>query len=128
VAGAVAKVLVVDDDPVILKLLQVNFEMEGFEVLTAADGQDGLEAARAGNPDVIVTDLMMPVMDGLTMLAALRREDATRTTPVIVLSAKAQTSDRRDGLDAGADDYLTKPFEPLELVDRVTALLDRPEK
>jgi DNA-binding response OmpR family regulator len=125
VAGAVPKVLVVDDDPVILKLLQVNFEMEGFDVVTAVDGAEGFEAAMANEPDVIVTDVMMPVMDGLAMVAALRQEEATKATPVIVLSAKAQTSDRRDGLAAGADDYLTKPFEPLELVERVTALLAR---
>jgi DNA-binding response OmpR family regulator len=125
VARAVPKVLVVDDDPVILKLLQVNFEMEGFEVVTAADGHEGLAAARAVTPDVIVTDVMMPGMDGLALVAALRKEPATEKTPIIVLSAKAQTSDRRDGLQAGADDYVTKPFEPLELVERVTALLDR---
>jgi DNA-binding response OmpR family regulator len=125
VARAVPRVLVVDDDPVILKLLQVNFEMEGYEVLTAADGAQGLAAATAGAPDVIVTDVMMPVMDGLALLAALREHDATRTTPVIILSAKAQTSDRRDGLEAGAADYVTKPFEPLELLERVTALLGR---
>jgi DNA-binding response OmpR family regulator len=124
VAGGVPRVLVVDDDPVILKLLQVNFEMEGFEVLTAADGADGLAAARATAPDVIVTDVMMPNMDGFAFLSALREEPATQTTPVIIVSAKAQTSDRREGLDAGADDYLTKPFEPLELVERVTTLLD----
>ena len=124
-ARADPKVLVVDDDPVILKLLQVNFEMEGFEVLTAGDGAEGLRAAQEGRPDIIVTDLMMPVMDGLALLAALRAEDATRTTPVIVLSAKAQASDRRDGLEAGADDYVTKPFEPVDLVERVIALLER---
>src|SRR5688572_1071833 len=98
--------------------------MEGFEVLTAADGAEGLAAARATAPDVIVTDVMMPNMDGFAFLAALREEQSTQTTPVIIVSAKAQASDRREGLDAGADDYLTKPFEPLELVERVTTLLD----
>ena len=124
-ARAVPKVLVVDDDPVILKLLQVNFEMEGFAVVTASDGNEGLSAARAEHPDVVVTDVMMPGMDGLALVAALRSEPGTEKTPIIVLSAKAQTSDRRDGLRAGADDYVTKPFEPLELVERVTTLLDR---
>ena len=120
-----ATVLVVDDDPVILKLLEVNFSMEGFDVLSAVDGIDGLERARSDRPDVIVTDIMMPKMNGIELLAALRADPDLAGIPVILLSAKAQTDDVRIGLDAGADDYITKPFEPLELVDRVTKLLRR---
>jgi len=116
-------VLVIDDDPVILRLLEVNFEMEGFDVRMAGDGVEGLDAARAEPPDVIVSDVMMPRMSGLELLAGLKADDLTAAIPVILLSAKAQASDVRAGLDAGADDYVTKPFEPLDLVDRVLKLL-----
>ncbi len=117
-------VLVVDDDPVILKLLEVNFEMEGFVVLVARDGEEGIEVARTGKPDVIVSDIMMPKVSGLELVAALKGDPGTSKIPIILLSAKAQNADVRSGLDAGADDYVTKPFEPLDLVDRVNKLLD----
>lgn len=117
------RVLVVDDDPVILKLLQVNFEMEGFDVLTAVDGLDGLRAARDELPDVVVSDVMMPGLNGLELVAALGADVRTVDIPVMLLSARAQTTDVAAGLDAGAHDYVTKPFEPLELVDRVNQLL-----
>jgi DNA-binding response OmpR family regulator len=116
-------VLVIDDDPVILRLLEVNFQMEGFVVRLAGDGAEGLDAARAERPDVIVSDVMMPRMTGIELLAGLKADEATASIPVILLSAKAQASDVRAGLDAGADDYVTKPFEPLALVDRVLKLL-----
>jgi len=118
-------VLVVEDDPVVLRLLEVNFELEGFSVLLAHDGAEGIEMARAEKPGAIVTDIMMPKTSGLELLAAVRADDATRAIPVVLLSAKAQTNDLEVGLDAGADDYITKPFEPLDLVDRVNALLAR---
>jgi len=123
VADPPTLVLVVDDDPVILRLLEVNFEMEGFEVLTAADGEAGLAVAVARQPDVIVSDVMMPRMSGLELARALKADAATAAIPLILLSAKAQVHDVRAGMDAGADDYVTKPFEPLELVERVNALL-----
>jgi len=116
-------VLVVDDDPVILRLLEVNFEMEGFTVLTAGDGEEGVESARANRPDLVVSDVMMPRVSGLELVERLKGDPATRGIPVILLSAKAQVDDIRAGLAAGADDYVTKPFEPLELVDRVNKLL-----
>ena len=116
-------VLVVDDDPVILKLLEVNFEMEGFAVLLAHDGEEGIEVARAGQPDVIVSDIMMPKVSGLELVTALKGDPGTSAIPIILLSAKAQNADVRSGLDAGADDYVTKPFEPLDLIDRVNKLL-----
>ncbi|MFZ6002978.1 MAG: response regulator transcription factor [Actinomycetota bacterium] len=118
-------VLVVEDDPVILRLLEVNFDLEGFDVLLAQDGEEGLAVARAKRPDVIVTDIMMPKLTGLEMVEALRADPATAAIPVVLLSAKAQTSDLKTGIDAGADDYVTKPFEPLDLIDRVNALLSR---
>ena len=118
-------VLIVEDDPVILRLLEVNFELEGFTVLLAHDGAEGIEVARTGRPDVIVSDVMMPRASGLELLAALKGDEATRAIPIILLSAKAQTADLKAGTDAGADDYVTKPFEPLDLVERVNALLPR---
>lgn len=122
---AAATVLVVEDDPTILQLLEVNFEMEGFTVLRAEDGMLGLEAARAKQPDVIVSDVMMPNMSGLEMVTELKADPDTAGIPVILLSAKAQGSDVRQGIEAGADDYVTKPFEPLDLIDRVNSLLAR---
>jgi DNA-binding response OmpR family regulator len=117
-------VLVVDDDPVILKLLEVNFEMEGFTVLVAHDGEEGIEVARSDRPDVIVSDIMMPKRSGLELVTELKGDPDTSDIPIILLSAKAQNADVRTGLDSGADDYVTKPFEPLDLVDRVNRLLE----
>ena len=117
-------VLVVDDDPVILKLLEVNFEMEGFTVLVARDGEEGIEVARTNQPDVVVSDIMMPKKSGLELVVALKGDATTSEIPIILLSAKAQNADVRTGMDAGADDYVTKPFEPLDLVDRVNRLLE----
>ena len=119
-----ATILVVDDDPVILQLLQVNFEMEGFTVITAADGREGVERTRADRPDVVVSDVMMPRMSGLELVAELKGDPATASIPVLLLTAKAQQADVSSGLEQGADDYVTKPFEPLDLVDRVNRLLD----
>ena len=117
--------LVVEDDPVILRLLEVNFELEGFEVLLAHDGAQGLALARSEHPAMVITDIMMPRMSGIELVQALKADPATASIPIILLSAKAQTSDLKAGMDSGADDYVTKPFEPLDLVDRVNALLPR---
>lgn len=122
---AAPTVLVVEDDPTIQQLLEVNFEMEGFTVLVASDGIEGLEIARSGAPDIIVSDVMMPRMSGLEMVAELKSDAELRSIPVILLSAKAQGTDVRDGIQIGADEYVTKPFEPLDLIDRVNALLAR---
>ena len=116
-------VLVVDDDPVILKLLEVNFEMEGFTVRLAHDGAEGIDVARSERPDIIVSDIMMPGKSGLELVSELKSDPSTSDIPIILLSAKAQNADVRSGMDAGADDYITKPFEPLDLVDRVNRLL-----
>ena len=119
----VATVLVVDDDPVIQKLLKVNFEMEGYHVLIASDGVEGLERARSDRPDVVVLDIMMPRMSGLEVARALKSDPDTRAMPVLLLSAKAQEADLRAGDDTGADAYLTKPFDPLFLLQRVEDLI-----
>jgi DNA-binding response OmpR family regulator len=118
-------VLVVEDDPVILRLLEVNFELEGFTVLLAHDGAEGIELARARQPSVIISDIMMPRTSGLELVQTLKADPDTKAIPIILLSAKAQTGDLKTGLDAGADDYVTKPFEPLDLVERVNELLSR---
>ena len=120
-----ATVLVVEDDPVILRLLEVNFELEGFGVLLAHDGAEGIAAAREHKPDVIISDIMMPRTSGLELVETLKADPETKAIPIILLSAKAQTSDLKVGLEAGADDYVTKPFEPLDLVERVNELLSR---
>ena len=118
-------VLVVEDDPVILRLLEVNFELEGFTVLLAHDGAEGIEVARTSQPDVIISDIMMPKTSGLELVETLKADPDTKAIPIILLSAKAQTSDLKIGMEAGADDYVTKPFEPLDLVERVNGLLSR---
>ena len=118
-------VLVVDDDPVIQKLLQVNFEMEGYSVITAGDGEEGLAKAQAEHPDAVVLDVMMPKMDGLEVARRLKGDPDTQSIPIILLSAKAQQADIQAGTATGAEDYLTKPFDPLELLQRVGTLIDR---
>ena len=121
--GRVPTVLVVDDDPVIQKLLQFNFEMEGWTVLVADDGEAGLAVARAERPDAVLLDVMMPRLNGLAVATALKGDPATKDIPVVLLSAKAQATDIGDGLATGADAYVTKPFDPLELLERVSALI-----
>jgi DNA-binding response OmpR family regulator len=125
---APATVLVVDDDPVILKLLEVNFEMEGFQVVRAADGAEGLERARAVHPDIVVLDVMMPRMTGYEVAKALREDDETAHIPIIFVTARAQSSDVERGMELGVDDYITKPFDPLDLIARVNTLLARSQQ
>lgn len=118
------RVLAVDDDPIILRLLELNLELEGHEVSTAADGRSGLEAIRSQRPEVVLLDVMMPQLDGYQVCAAVRADDdpGVATTPIVILSARAQHADVQTGLGAGADAYVTKPFDPLELVDLVDRL------
>jgi DNA-binding response OmpR family regulator len=118
-------VLVIDDDPVILELLRVNFEIEGFDVICAADGEEGYRRAQAERPDVVISDIMMPRRDGLQLLADLKGNPSTEALPVILLSAKAQKSEVQHGLDMGADDYITKPFDPIQLIDRLNAAVSK---
>ncbi len=117
-----ARILVVDDEPSILKLVSAYLEPEGYEVHTAADGNTGLRAARAFKPDLIILDVMLPGMDGVEMLTRLRRESDAY---VIMLTARTEETDKVVGLSVGADDYVTKPFSPRELVARVKAALRR---
>jgi DNA-binding response OmpR family regulator len=120
-----ATVLVVDDDPVILKLLEVNFEMEGFNVVRASDGAEGLERAQEVLPDVVVLDVMMPRMTGHEVARALRQDERTASIPIIFVTARAQSSDVERGMELGVDDYVTKPFDPLDLIARVNTVLAR---
>ena len=117
-----AKILVIDDEPNILNLVTSYLEKESYQVYTAADGQAGLKAARAYKPDLIVLDIMLPGMDGIEVLSHLRRESEVY---VIMLTAKTEETDKIVGLSVGADDYVTKPFSPRELVARVKAALRR---
>ena len=120
---AEANVLIVDDDPVVRRMLQLSFESEGFDVITAGDGLEGLESMRSGKPDVIILDIMMPKLDGMKVLDEMNTDDSLRGLPVILLSAKATSLDVELGLKAGAADYVTKPCDPIELVDRVRSVL-----
>lgn len=120
--------LVVDDDPQVLGLLRLNFEMEGYEVSCANDGTEALEAVSREVPDLVVCDVMMPGIDGLEVVRRLRADPATAHLPVVVLSAKAMRSDLRAGIEAGADEYVTKPFDPVELIDVVSRLLAQHKK
>lgn len=110
------KVLVCDDERHIVRLIQVNLERQGYTVVTAFDGKEGLEKIRAEKPDLVVLDVMMPYMDGFEVLKNLRKEPETESIPVIMLTAKAQDKDVFEGYHYGADMYLTKPFNPMELV------------
>ncbi|MDQ6784321.1 MAG: response regulator [Actinomycetota bacterium] len=112
----------IDDDAVIVQLLRVNFEMDDYEVITALDGQEGLEMAIAEPPDVILLDVMMPRIDGLEVARRLRAGEATAAVPIVFLSAKAQSGDVLAG-EALADAYITKPFDPLDLLEQVAVLL-----
>jgi DNA-binding response OmpR family regulator len=120
-------VLVIDDEPELVKLLDYNLTKAGYLVLSARDGEAGLAAARKHAPDVIVLDVMMPGLDGWEVCKRLRQEPATAGIPLLMLTAKAEEADRVLGLELGADDYLTKPFGVRELVARVKALLRRAE-
>ncbi len=117
-----AKILVIDDEPSIINLVSAYLKPEGYEVFTATDGNAGLKAARAFNPDLIILDLMLPGMDGIELLSRLRRESDVY---VIMLTARTDETDKIVGLSVGADDYVTKPFSPRELVARVKAALRR---
>lgn len=119
-----ATILVVDDDPVIQKLLQVNFAMEGYEVIVAGDGLEAIERAKEVGPDLIVLDVMMPRMNGLEAALALKADEQTSAIPIIMLSAKAQEIDQRAGRQAGVNVYMTKPFDPLELLEKAAELIN----
>jgi DNA-binding response OmpR family regulator len=118
-------VLVIDDEKDLQELVRYNLEKEGFDVILARDGASGLDIALHHRPDLIVLDLMMPGMDGLDVCRRLRADERGRKVPLLMLTAKATEADRVVGLELGADDYVTKPFSPRELVARIRAILRR---
>jgi DNA-binding response OmpR family regulator len=121
----VTRVLVVDDDAPIRLLCRVNLEAEGMEVIEAADGTDGLEKARSTSPDVVLLDVMLPKLDGWRVAEALLEDPTTGEIPIVFLTARAELRDQARGLELGGIDYITKPFNPVELADVIRELLDR---
>ena len=119
------KILIVEDEKDIVKMLEYNLKKEGFTTFSVTDGDDALDSAVRHQPELIILDLMLPGMDGLEVCKALKSERKTASIPVIMLTAKAQESDKIVGLELGADDYVTKPFSPRELIARIKAVLRR---
>jgi len=117
--------MLIEDEKEIRELIRYNLERDGFQVYAAADGEEGLRRLRASRPDVLVLDLMLPGKNGLEVLREVREEPSTRDLPVVVLTARSAEMDKLLGFEHGADDYLTKPFSPRELVARLKALLRR---
>lgn len=117
------RILVVDDEIYIVHILDFSLGMEGYEVLTALDGEQALERLKNDKPDLIVLDIMMPKVDGYEVCRTIKSSPETQHIPVILLSAKGRNVDQKMGFDVGADDYITKPFSPRKLVERINALL-----
>ncbi|NJN16363.1 MAG: response regulator transcription factor [Oscillochloris sp.] len=118
-------ILVVDDEPAIVQIARDYLDRAGFRVISAGDGNEALRLARNERPALLVLDLMLPAIDGLDITRTLRQDPATRKLPIIMLTARVDETDRLIGLELGADDYITKPFSPRELVARVRAVLRR---
>ena len=119
------RILVVDDEIYIVHILDFSLGMEGYEVVTALDGEQALAKVQECRPDLIVLDIMMPKMDGYETCRALKADANTRDIPVILLSAKGRNVDQQMGFEVGAEDYITKPFSPRKLVDRINAILSQ---
>lgn len=122
------KILVVEDDALIRELDRINLEAAGFAVVLATDGFQGLEMARAENPDLIVLDIMLPKMDGFKVCRILKFDDKYKHIPIIMLTARIQEMDKETGFKTGADAYMTKPFEPEELIKKINQVLADTEK
>jgi two-component system phosphate regulon response regulator PhoB len=118
-------ILVVEDEAALVTLLRYNLEREGFRVAEARDGEEALLMAREQKPDLVILDWMLPLLSGLEVCRQLRRGPETRTVPIIMLTARGEEGDKLRGLDSGADDYVTKPFSPSELIARIRAALRR---
>jgi two-component system alkaline phosphatase synthesis response regulator PhoP len=118
-------ILIVEDEKDIAKMIEYNLKKEGYKTLSVHDGEDALDYAHSKNPDLIILDIMLPGIDGLEACKSLRKGDKTKKIPIIMLTAKSQESDKVIGLELGADDYMTKPFSPRELVARIKAILRR---
>ena len=118
------KILIVDDEPNIIFMLSHRLKQSGFEIVTGKDGQEALDKARMENPDLIILDLMLPKMNGYTVCGLLKRDEKFSKTPVIILTARAQKSDEKQGIEAGADAYVKKPFKSEELLQVIENLLN----
>jgi DNA-binding response OmpR family regulator len=121
------KILIADDEPDILEILKYNLVKEGYDVTTAKDGDEAIAKANTIQPDLVILDIMMPELDGYGVLHMLRKNPSTENTPFIFLTAKTERSDFRKGMEMGADDYITKPFEDIELLNAVETRLKRLE-
>lgn len=119
------KVLVIEDEPDILEVIQYNLEREGHKVIACRNGEQGLSRIRTDNPDLVILDLMLPGMDGVEVCRQVKSDPVTRSIPIVMVTAKGEESDIVLGLGIGADDYITKPFSPRELVARVKVVLRR---
>jgi two-component system phosphate regulon response regulator PhoB len=118
-------ILVVEDEAALVTLLRYNLEREGFRIAAAADGEEALLLAREEKPDLVLLDWMLPLLSGIEVCRQLRRMTETRSVPIIMLTARGEEGDKLRGLDSGADDYITKPFSPSELVARIRAVMRR---
>lgn len=121
-------ILIIEDEPSLVEVLTYNLEKEGFEVLSATNGRDGLERARAVLPDLVILDLMLPLVDGLQVCSQLRSDPKTQNIRILMLTARSEETDEVVGFNVGADDYVTKPFKVRPLIHRIKALLRRNEK
>jgi len=119
------KILIVEDEKDIVKMLDYNLKKEGFRTFSVHDGEDAIDSANKEQPDIIILDLMLPGIDGLEVCKSLKNSNKTASIPIIMLTAKSQESDKVIGLELGADDYVTKPFSPRELIARIKAVLRR---
>lgn len=119
------KILVIDDESGLLELLSIRLEVNNYQVITAADGREGLDKARTELPDLIILDLMLPKLDGYQVCRALKFDEKYKQIPIIIFTARAQESDVKAGKEAGADAYITKPFEPDILLAKVSQLLEK---
>jgi len=119
------KILIIEDDRDIVEMLEYNLKEEGYETVSALNGEQGVELAGKERPDLIILDIMLPIMDGFEVCRTLKNDDRLAHIPIIILSAKSQETDKVVGLELGADDYVTKPFSPRELIARMRAILRR---
>jgi len=119
------RILIIEDDRDIVEMLEYNLKEEGYETLSALNGEEGVALAGKERPDLIILDIMLPILNGFEVCRVLKNDDVTAHIPIIILSAKSQETDKVVGLELGADDYVTKPFSPRELIARIRAILRR---
>ncbi len=122
------KIVLAEDEPQIARLVEFKLKKEGYQVVWKENGEEALEAIKADRPDLILLDVMMPVMDGYEVLRQIKEDENLRNIPVIMLTARAQERDVVKGIDSGVEDYITKPFHPAELVARVKRILGKEEE